>query len=480
MKFWIGGWGPAQGGESEGISLVTAGEAESPLAGGMLADRGLAARAESPSWLAAHPAHGIVYAALEADGRIAAFSRTGEVALAPHGDPVEAGAAVCHLAVAADGSHLIASCWGDGRVVHVPLRADGTLAAPTIGAVAADPYAAAPEPDLGAALEGEGTVDVKDLLAQGAEPTDIAALLAGEQKMEPTWDGAMDLRALVDGDADPSRIAAMLAGNAEDDGLAGLLAALGQGEADPFDDPAVRDLLARRDDDGGLETLLRDAHDLRDARDEHRDPQTDGSAPSEPRRSRAHSALFLPGGLVATTDLGFDLVRFWRHSARGLAPHHEVVLPFGTGPRHMVLHPSGYLYVLTEFSGEVFVLGRDPDGRWSLRGGTPASSASLAGDTGAELARSRDGEFLYAGLRGSDTIAVLRVRGDGGSLDQVALVESGIVTPRHHFVGRDALLVAGQGSSEIVSLPLDTRTGVPSRPRHRLPIPSPTIVLPTR
>lgn len=69
MKFWIGGWGPAQGGESEGISLVTAGEAESPLAGGMLADRGLAARAESPSWLAAHPAHGIVYAALEADGR---------------------------------------------------------------------------------------------------------------------------------------------------------------------------------------------------------------------------------------------------------------------------------------------------------------------------------------------------------------------------------------------------------------------------
>ncbi|MDR6877564.1 lactonase family protein [Microbacterium barkeri] len=474
MKFWIGGWGPAQGGESEGISLITAGEAESPLAGGMLADRGLAARAESASWLAAHPTRDVVYAALEADGRIAAFARTGEVALAPHGDAVEAGAAVCHLAVAADGSHLIASCWGDGRVVHVPLRADGTLAAPTLGAAAADPYAAAPEPDLSAALEGEGTVDVKDLLAQGAEPTDIAALLAGEQSAQPSWEGAMDLRALVEGDADPSRIASVLAGNTEDDGLAGLLAALGQGASDPFDDPAVRDLLAKRNDDGGLETLLRDA------RPADGDPEAGGRAPSEPRPSRAHSALFLPGGLVATTDLGYDLVRFWRHSARGLAPHHEVVLPFGTGPRHMVLHPSGYLYVLTEFSGEVFVLGRDRDGRWALRGGSPASGASLAGDTGAELARSRDGEFLYAGLRGSDTLAVLRVRGDGGSLDQVALVEAGVVTPRHHFVGRDALLVAGQGSSEIVSLPLDTRTGVPSRPRHRLPLATPTHLLPTR
>lgn len=461
MKFRIGGWGPAQGGESEGISLITAGEAESTLSGGMLAHRGLAAAAESPSWLAAHPAHDVVYAALEADGRIAAFARTGDASLARHGDAVEAGAAVCHIAVAADGSHLVASCWGDGRVVHVPLRADGSLGAPSLGDAAADPYATAPEPDLAAALEGEGTVDAQDLLRQGADPTDIAALLAGETT-RTDWSGAMDLRALVDGDADPSRIAAMLAGNDADDGLAGLLAALGQGAADPFDDPAVRGILdAARAHEGDI-------------------LQKVTPAPSEPRPSRAHSALFLPGGLVATTDLGYDLVRFWRDSPRGLAPHHEVVLPFGTGPRHLVLHPSGYLYVLTEFSGEVFVLGRRPDGRWALQSGTAASGASLPGDTGAEIARSRDGEFLYAGLRGSDTIAVLRVRGDGGVLDQVALVEAGVATPRHHFVGRDAVLVAGQGSNEIVSLPLDTRTGVPARPRHRLAVGSPTHLLPTR
>ncbi|WP_223172547.1 hypothetical protein [Microbacterium sp. NIBRBAC000506063] len=37
----------------------------------------------------------------------------------------------------------------------------------------------------------------------------------------------------------------------------------------------------------------------------------------EPRVSRSHQSTFLPGGLIATTDLGFDLVRLWR---RGRMP----------------------------------------------------------------------------------------------------------------------------------------------------------------
>ncbi|MGW9113797.1 lactonase family protein [Microbacterium sp. NPDC055683] len=457
MKFWIGGWGPAQGAESEGISLVTAGEADSPLSGGMLADRGLAAQAESASWLAAHPSRDIVYAALEADGRIAAFRRTGEASLAPLGESVEAGAAVCHIQVAADGTHLVASCWGDGRVVHVPLRSDGSLGAPTTGAAAADPYAVAREPDLTDVRDGEGTVDAGELLAQGATPGDIASLLT---ERAPDWSGAMDLRALVDAEADPSRIAALLAGGEADDGLAGLLAALGQADADPFDDPAVRGILA----------AVRERDVLVDA----------APASSEPRPSRAHCAVALPGGRVATTDLGFDLVRIWRTSPRGLVLDHEVVLPFGVGPRHLLLHPSGHLHVVTEFSCEVFTLAQGADGRWALRGGIAASPDVRGGDTAAELARSRDGEVLYAGIRGSDAIAVLRVRGAGEALERVALVEAGVAIPRHHVVGRDALLIAGQGSSEIVSLPLDGRTGVPGRVRHRLPLASPTVLLPTR
>ena len=57
---------------------------------------------------------------------------------------------------------------------------------------------------------------------------------------------------------------------------------------------------------------------------------------------------------IEANALGFDLVRTWRPTASGLAPDHDVVLPRGTGPRHLVLHPSGHLHVVTEYSGEVF------------------------------------------------------------------------------------------------------------------------------
>ncbi len=209
----------------------------------------------------------------------------------------------------------------------------------------------------------------------------------------------------------------------------------------------------------------------------HDEPVPAGDEASA-RPSRAHQTLFLPGGLVATTDLGHDLVRFWRAGANGLRPVQQVVLPRGSGPRHLVLHPSGHLYVVTELSGEGFVLAPAADGSWRVVGGTPLGAGTLPGDSAAELAASRDGEFLYAGVRGSDTIATLRVRGGGESLAPVALADAGVEWPRHHLVVRDTLLVAGQRSDEVASLTLDLRTGVPGRVRHRTAVPSPTCLLP--
>jgi 6-phosphogluconolactonase len=197
------------------------------------------------------------------------------------------------------------------------------------------------------------------------------------------------------------------------------------------------------------------------------------------RVSRAHQATFLPGGMLATTDLGFDLVRFWRPSPDGLRPVQEVALPKGVGPRHAVWHPSGHLYVLTEYSVEVFVLAPDREGRWSVLSGAPLIGGE-PGDTGAELTTSRDAATLYAGVRGSDTLGVLRVQGAGESLGQLALVASGVRWPRHHVVVRDTVLVAGQLGDEIASLGLDDRTGVPGRVRSRTATPAPSHLLPFR
>ena len=382
MRFLVGGYTAEQGGSATGIAVVHAGSPDAALADGSLAFRGDAVRVEgSPSWLTRHPSLEVVYAALEGAGAVQAFRRTGEESFAPLGDAVPTGELTCHVAVSPDGSMLVASCWGDGRVVRMTLDAVGAPSRAIVGAAATDPYAGA-----------------------GAELEDFVAGGSGRGRLFAETFGV-----------DPSG----------DDGAA----------------PSG---------DGGTE---------------------------EGRPSRAHQAVFLPHGRYATTDMGLDQVRLWRDGNE----LQRVVLPRGSGPRHMVWHPSGHLYVVTELSLEVFVLAPDVSGRWRIVGGSPVSSAAVAGvDTAAELACSRDGRFLYAGVRGSDTIAVLGVRGEGESIDQLALVESGVVWPRHHLLARDILLVAGQHSDEVVSLTVDERTGVPGRVRHRVAVPSPSCLLPLR
>lgn len=371
-RFWLGGYGPGMEGRAEGIGLL-AGDAGREA--NSLSYRGPVTATPSPSWLAAHPRLDVVYAALEGDAAVQAFARSGEQTLVPLGEPVAAGDSVCHLAVARDGASLIASCYGDGKVVRIGLDADGRLV-PAAGDKVAKAAA------LRAALFGD----------DGAQPHAGAA---------PIPEG------------------------------------VGAPASDPYD--------------GG------------------------------DRASHAHAAAFLPDGRIATTDLGFDLVRIWRPSGVGLRLDHEVVLPKGTGPRHMVMHPSGHLHVVTEYSCEVFTLAAAVDGTWSVVSSVLASPiAEIGVDFPAELARTRDGAFLYTALRGSNTIVTLRVRGGGESLESVALADSGVDWPRHHLVYEGKLLVAGQRSDTITLLDLDERTGAVRGIRHEAQVPSPTHFLPVR
>ena len=387
-RFWLGGYGAGMDGSADGIGLL-AGDAQSATA---LAYRGTASAAPSPSWLAAHPRLDIVYAALEGDAAVQAFVRTGDSALAPLGDRIPVGENVCHLAVAPSGNSLVASCYGDGKVVRVGLDAEGR---PIPDAV-----------DKAAALR--------------------AALFGEDADAGPGGDGSDAERGAANGLT--SRVPATGAG-------------VGAAASDPYGTPVG----------------------------------------TEPRVSHAHAAAFLPDGRVATTDLGFDLVRFWCPTATGLALDHEVVLPRGTGPRHMVVHPSGHLHVVTEYSCEVFTLASGPDGTWSIVSATLASPiAEVGADFPAELARSRDGHVLYTALRGSNTIAALRVHGSGDRLESLALADSGVDWPRHHLVFEGKLLVAGQRSDTVALLDLDERTGVPLGIRHTAQAPAPTHILPVR
>lgn len=397
-QFWIGGYGADMDGDAGGIGLLEGDEGREPAT---LAYRGVVAAAASPSWLAAHPSLDVVYAALEGSGTVQAFVRNGPSTLAPLGDPVEAGSGVCHVAVAPSGGYLVASCYGDGRVVRIALDAGGRLGAASAGDAATDPY---------------GT----DAGADQPRAIGFAEVLASLKEPQPEVPRS------------------------------GLL-------------------------------LFDEALGLNAAPAPEREPEP-VEVPS--RASHAHAAAFLPDGRIATTDLGFDLVRIWRAGTgsaagrSGLVLDHQVVLPHGVGPRHMVVHPSGHLHVVTEYSCEVFTLAAGADGRWALAAATTVSPAAQIGvDYPSELSRSRDGETLYAGVRGSNTIAALRVRGAGEIVEPFALAESGVDWPRHHLVHDGALLVAGQRSDEISVLDLDERTGAPRGIRHRTATPAPTSIL---
>ena len=414
MRFFTGGYTADMDGSATGIGTLLAGDADDALAGGPLGFAGDAvATGGSPSWIAWHPTHDVLYAALEADGAVQAFARTGEASFTRLGGPVVAGELTCHVAVASDGASLLAACWGDGRIVRMTLDAAGRPGSPALAPAAVDPYA---EPDLAAALaagEGVGAVDL-------TAAADLSRLLSPREHLL-----------------------------AED---AGITRALGE------------QLFSRGQGEAGGATA----------------EGTSSESEPDARVSRTHQSAYLPGGVIATTDMGLDLVRFWRDAATGLRAIGQVVLPRGSGPRHMRWHPSGHLYVITELSREVFVLAPEDSGAWRIVAGTPLAAGLLDDDTAAELAASRDGEFLYAGVRGSNTIAALRVRGDGSELQPVALVESGVNWPRHHVVVRDTLLVAGQLGDEVASLGLDLRTGVPGTVRHRTAVPAPTCLLPAR
>lgn len=391
VAFWLGSYTPgADGtGEGRGVGVRALGRDST---GGLVP---LSHHdADSPSWVVQHPSLRVVFAAEEFSGLVRAFRAARDGRLTAFGASVDVGGGVCHLTVSPDGLAIVASCYGDGRVVVLPLESDGRLTGrATDLAEARDPWS-----------------------SRGGDDTASDAFVA--------------------------------------DGLALLLGR-----------SAEESLLGR-----SAEQPAADA------------PSGDGDENARP--SRAHSSRWLPDGRMATTDLGFDLVRFWRRGSSAAAPFvldHEVTLPKGVGPRHLAWHESGHLHVLTEYSIEVFTLRAGVDGRFGVVAGTAATADGVQdGDAAAEISVVGSREHLHVGVRGSNRISTLQIRGDGSELRAVSDVESGGDHPRHHAEDGMVLHVANQRSGTIDSLAIDERTGAPGRRLGRLEVGTPTCLAPAR
>jgi len=121
MDVWVGSYTPATGGNGVGISTF-----RRAADGSLTPDRELAM--DSPSWLTAHPTAPVVYATNEsATGAITTISADLEVLGTIPAD----GADPCHLAVSADGRHLLCSNYSSGNLSVFALAEDGRITGQT-------------------------------------------------------------------------------------------------------------------------------------------------------------------------------------------------------------------------------------------------------------------------------------------------------------------------------------------------------------
>jgi len=145
-------------------------------------------------------------------------------------------------------------------------------------------------------------------------------------------------------------------------------------------------------------------------------PSAQGDGP------HAHMAVFdTEGRHVLVPDLGLDKVFAYKveQDSGELKLCSELVLPPGSGPRHVVMHPDGtQLYILSELLSTVSTCTWDSQtGQFGSISGelplVPGAAVGIEGKTfGAAIRVSPRGDFVYASNRGHDSIAVFAVGED--------------------------------------------------------------------
>lgn len=198
----------------------------------------------------------------------------------------------------------------------------------------------------------------------------------------------------------------------------------------------------------------------------------------------AHSIYAGPANhLVYSCDLGNDRVERYRFDeekgtltplktpAANIAP--------GSGPRHLVLDPRGFAYVVNEMGNTVTVF------RWDKAAGTMHTLQTVSTlpkgfteqNTTAEIALHPNGHFLYASNRGHNSIAVFAVAEDG-RLSFIEHASTKGKTPRDFAFDPSGrwLLAANQDSNDIFVFRANSHTGELTPTAQRVRVGKPVCV----
>ncbi len=191
--------------------------------------------------------------------------------------------------------------------------------------------------------------------------------------------------------------------------------------------------------------------------------QYSGSGPDKERQEKAHihSAFFSNDFKnILVQDLGTDKIfNYTFDSKKGkLKLVQEVALSPGSGPRHLVFHPSlPYVYVIQELRGKLSTL-KFAAGKLSLIDEISSLPANFTGENfSADIHLSFDGQYIYASNRYYDTIVRCKIDPQTGKLSQLEQTPVKGKLPRNFAITPDGkyMLVANQGTNNIVAFRLE-------------------------
>jgi len=212
-----------------------------------------------------------------------------------------------------------------------------------------------------------------------------------------------------------------------------------------------------------------------------------GADKSRQEKPHVHATVISPDNrYLFVPDLGIDKIMIYRFDAKDgkLKPAKQsfAATKPGAGPRHFTFHPnSKTAYVLEELTGSVTVF------RYNTRKGRlkpiqnisslPVGFNGAAGS--ADIHLSADGRFLYASNRGeSNTIAIYAVDAADGKISLLGHQPTLGKGPRNFSITPDGnqLIVANQGSDEMVIFNRNVETGMLTDSGKRISVPTPVCI----
>ena len=197
----------------------------------------------------------------------------------------------------------------------------------------------------------------------------------------------------------------------------------------------------------------------------------EGSGPNKERQEKAHvhSTVIAPDNhYVFVSDLGMDKIMAYSFNpatgkVKAASPAFAEAAP-GSGPRHLIFHPSGkYAYLMEELSGQVVAFRYTNGSLKQLQSisSVPPDFHGFAGS--ADIHVSPDGKFLYGSNRGeSNTIAIFSINPATGKLTAIGYEPVLGKAPRNFNFDPSGnfLLVANQDTDEVVVFKRNKQTGL--------------------